>query len=118
MMIRRPCDEPAIIQQEISTFFNNVLPSLEDFIISHDRQKVIELNGLLDQRDLLNTLMNKLATYCAYCATQPIPLFPQDEEQDPELEAEDLLKMLVKRVRRLFCKMYCTNTVRMTVKVQ
>ena len=98
LMIRRPQDEVEMIKKEIETYFSNVLPSLEDFIISHDRQKVIELNGLLGRKDLLNTLMNKLATYCAYCAIQPIPLFPEDEEQDPDLEADDLLKMLVKRV--------------------
>ena len=48
-MIRRPEDEPENVSKEIDTYFNNVLPSLEDYIISHDRQKVIELNGLLDR---------------------------------------------------------------------
>ena len=97
-MIRRPEDDPDNVMKEIETYFSNVLPSLEDYIIAHDRQKVIELNGLLSKKDLVNTLMTKLSTYCAYNAIQPIPLFPDDEEQDPDLEADDLLKMLVKRV--------------------
>ena len=59
---------------------------------------IFKLHHLQDRKELLNTLMTKLTTYCAYCAIQPLPLFPEDEEQDPDLEAEDLLKMLVKRV--------------------
>lgn len=105
-MIRRPEDEVAEVEKEIEKYFANVLPSLEDYIISHDRQKVIELNGLLQRKELLNTLMNKLATYCAYCAIQPIPLFPEDEENDPDLEADDLVKMLVKRVKQRFLQIY------------
>ena len=101
-MVRRPEDGLENVKAEIKCYMTNVLPVLEEYIVSHDRQQVIELNGLLDKQSLLNTLMNKLATYCAYCAIQPIPLYLDDEDQDAEIEADELIKMLVKRVRCFF----------------
>ena len=100
--VLKPKTRVYIILISFSYRFFKLTPLYQDYIIAHNRQYLIELNGLLDKRTLLNTLMNKLSTFCAYCAIQPISLFPEDEDQEQDIEAEDLLKMLVKKVKYNF----------------
>eukprot|EP00731_Ephydatia_muelleri_P001091 Em0001g1091a len=94
-LVQRFQDLPQQAEQQISTYKTKLLRAVENFIIEHDQQFVIELDANLPPHMLFRSLLVRLAGLGLPRAFGPIRLLvSEDEEEADGVDTEEILTKL------------------------
>eukprot|EP00731_Ephydatia_muelleri_P001087 Em0001g1087a len=94
-LVQRFQDLPQQAEQQISTYKTKLLRAVENFIIEHDQQFVIELDANLRPHMLFRSLLVRLAGLGLPRAFGPIRLLvSEDEEEADGVDTEEILTKL------------------------
>ncbi|XP_019849767.1 PREDICTED: adenylate kinase 9-like [Amphimedon queenslandica] len=89
-LVIRARDKMANVKEEIKYYKENVLSHIEDYIIQHNHQYVIELDASLSSKELFRSLLLRLTALGLRRAIAPKRLVePEDDEVDNDIEHTD-----------------------------